>query len=43
MQYCKREGLKMQDILDLNIKKLRKRYPNGFEADRSIHRAEGDV
>lgn len=43
MQYCKREGFKMQDILDLNIKKLRKRYPNGFEAERSMHRKEGDV
>lgn len=43
MRYCKREGLKMQDILDLNIKKLRARYPNGFEAERSMHRKEDDV
>ena len=23
--------------------KLRNRYPNGFEAERSLHRQEGDV
>lgn len=43
MEYCKHEKMDMQDILSMNIKKLRKRYPNGFEADRSIHRADGDV
>lgn len=43
MDMCFQEGWKMQDILALNIRKLRKRYPNGFEAERSMHRADGDV
>lgn len=27
----------------MNVDKLRKRYPNGFEAERSLHREVGDV
>jgi NTP pyrophosphatase (non-canonical NTP hydrolase) len=33
----------LEDILQMNVDKLRKRYPNGFEAARSLHREEGDV
>lgn len=29
--------------LSLADEKLRKRYPQGFEAERSLHRAEGDI
>lgn len=43
MRYCKNEGLNMQDVLSLNIKKLRARYPHGFESERSMHRADGDI
>ena len=32
--------LDLDDIFAANIEKLRKRYPEGFDADRSIHRAE---
>lgn len=28
----------LDDIFAANIEKLRKRYPEGFDADRSIHR-----
>jgi len=28
----------LEDIFDANIEKLRKRYPEGFDAERSIHR-----
>ena len=28
----------LEDIFSANIEKLRKRYPEGFDADRSIHR-----
>ena len=28
----------LEDIFAANIEKLRKRYPEGFDADRSIHR-----
>lgn len=31
-------GYTMDEILRGNVEKLLKRYPNGFEADRSIHR-----
>ena len=28
----------LEDIFDANIEKRRKRYPEGFDAERSIHR-----
>ena len=31
-------GYDLDSILQMNVTKLRKRYPNGFEAERSIHR-----
>ena len=30
--------LNLEDILEANIEKLRKRYPEGFDSKRSIHR-----
>lgn len=38
-------GLKMtlEDIAQMNIDKLKARYPDGFEGERSKHRMEGDV
>ena len=30
--------MNLEDIFSANIEKLRKRYPEGFDADRSIHR-----
>ena len=30
----------LDDILQANIEKLRSRYPEGFDAEKSIHRAE---
>ena len=32
--------LKLEDILEANIEKLKKRYPEGFDTQRSIHRVE---
>ena len=31
-------GYPLEDVMRGNVEKLRKRYPNGFEEDRSIHR-----
>ena len=31
-------GYKLDDIMQLNVDKLLKRYPNGFDPERSIHR-----
>lgn len=36
-------GYPLEDVLKLNIDKLRQRYPDGFDADRSQHRAKEDV
>ena len=36
-------GLDLESIFRMNIEKLEARYPNGFSADRSLHRAENDV
>lgn len=36
-------GYDLETILQMNIDKLENRYPDGFEADRSIHRKPGDI
>lgn len=33
----------LEEIMDRNLKKLRARYPEGFEKEKSIHRKEGDI
>ena len=33
-------GLSLEDIMEANIKKLRTRYPEGFDAARSVNRTE---
>ena len=35
-------GCTLQEIAQMNIDKLKARYPDGFEADKSLHRQEGD-
>ena len=36
-------GYDLETILQMNVDKLRKRYPDGFDAGRSQYRAAGDV
>ena len=36
-------GYDLETIFQMNIDKLRKRYPDGFDADRSQHRVAWDV
>lgn len=36
-------GYDLETILQMNVDKLRKRYPEGFSEERSIHRENGDV
>lgn len=36
-------GVTFEDVLRINIDKLWERYPNGFEPERSLHRAKGDI
>ena len=36
-------GYKLEDILQMNVDKLKKRYPNGFKTELSINRNENDI
>lgn len=42
-QCCDAFGFDPAEILWMNIEKLRARYPQGFDAEKSINRAPGDV
>ena len=42
-EYCTSQGWSLDEIARLNIDKLKSRYPTGFESERSLHRAEGDI
>lgn len=33
-------GVTLEEVMEQNIEKLRKRYPDGFDAERSVHREE---
>lgn len=36
-------GYDLETVFKMNIEKLRKRYPDGFDADRSQYRSAGDI
>ncbi len=36
-------GYDLETIMQMNIDKLKARYPDGFDSERSQHRAKGDV
>lgn len=36
-------GYKLEDIFRMNIDKLKNRYPDGFDSEKSQHRAAGDI
>lgn len=40
---CESFGWNMDEIMQMNVDKLKARYPEGFSVDRSLHRADGDV
>lgn len=40
---CEATGLTMDEVMEANIEKLRARYPDGFEVERSLHRKAGDI
>lgn len=40
---CTASGLKMSDVMQTNLDKLRKRYPEGFDSEHSLHRAKDDI
>ena len=40
---CTALDFDLDEVMLANIEKLRKRYPEGFDAEHSLHRAEGDI
>ena len=42
-ELCTARGWKLEDVMQDNIDKLRARYPDGFDADKSLHRKTGDI
>ena len=36
-------GYDLETILQMNVDKLKARYPDGLSADRSLHRAKNDI
>ena len=37
------QGIDLDEVMETNIEKLKKRYPEGFTTERSIHRESGDI
>ena len=42
-EYCTANDWKLEDVAQMNIDKLKARFPEGFEIDKSLNRAEGDI
>lgn len=42
-EYCTAKGWELEEIMQMNIDKLKARFPDGFDPERSLHRKEGDV
>ena len=40
---CESLNMSMDAVMEANIEKLKMRYPDGFDPERSQHRAEGDI
>lgn len=42
-EYCSSMSWNLEDVMKLNIDKLKARFPEGFEIEKSLHRKEGDI
>lgn len=42
-EYCTSMGWNLEDVMQLNIDKLKARYPEGFDEEHSLHRVAGDI
>jgi NTP pyrophosphatase (non-canonical NTP hydrolase) len=40
---CDSCGWNLDEILQMNVDKLKARYPEGFDTERSLHRQKGDI
>lgn len=41
-EFCSVQQISLEHVMRENIEKLKKRYPEGFDTKRSIHREEGN-
>ena len=41
-EYATAQGWELDEVAQMNIDKLRKRFPDGFSEERSLHRAAND-
>lgn len=42
-EFCEANDFLLDDIMQMNIDKLKARFPDGFEVDKSINRKDGDI
>lgn len=42
-EFLTSRGFSLDDCMEINIDKLMKRYPEGFDSEHSLHRVEGDI
>lgn len=42
-ELCTVSGFDMTEIAQMNIEKLKKRFPDGFSVEKSLHRKDGDI
>jgi NTP pyrophosphatase (non-canonical NTP hydrolase) len=42
-EYCTVHGWSLEDVMQMNIDKLKARYPEGFDAECSLHRKANDI
>lgn len=42
-EYCTANEWNLEDIMQMNIDKLKERFPEGFEVEKSLRRKEGDI
>lgn len=42
-ELCTAYGISLNYVAEMNIEKLKARYPEGFKAEQSLHRKAGDI
>lgn len=42
-EICSAYRIELNDVMAANIEKLKKRYPNGFDVEKSLNRNPGDI
>ncbi len=40
---CESFGWSLDEIMQMNVEKLKARYPDGFDIERANHRMDGDI